>query len=265
LNSNRLSGRWAIANDLRNEERSTMDTIDIQTTLGALVNSHPELARQFERLGLDYCCGGGQSLADACADHGLDPAATAKALADVTTGEPAGAWATMGMTELVDHLEITHHRYLWEELPRLSALIVKIVAAHGERHPELHDVAVRYEELRADMEPHLLKEERVLFPMIRELAASESAPAFHCGTLQNPISVMLREHDTVGALLAELRRLTNDYMPPADGCASYAACCVALANLEADTHLHIHKENNVLFPMVLRAERAVSERSVSRR
>jgi regulator of cell morphogenesis and NO signaling len=100
----------------------------------------------------------------------------------------------------------------------------------------------------------MLKEEQVLFPMIRELASASSVPSFPCGSLRNPISVMMREHDQVGELLIELRRLTAGYQPPADGCASYVTCFAALADLEADTHLHIHKENNLLFPMVVRLE-----------
>jgi regulator of cell morphogenesis and NO signaling len=90
--------------------------------------------------------------------------------------------------------------------------------------------------------------------MIRELAVAKEATSFHCGTLRNPISVMLREHDAVGDLLARLRLLTGGYETPADGCASYTACYAGLAELEADTHLHIHKENNVLFPLVVRLE-----------
>ncbi|MGZ4703074.1 MAG: hemerythrin domain-containing protein, partial [Ilumatobacteraceae bacterium] len=120
-------------------------------------------------------------------------------------------------------------------------------------------VAACYEQVRADLEPHMLKEERMLFPMIRELAGSTDVPSFHCGSLRNPISVMLLEHDAVGDMFAKLRLLTGGYQPPADGCATYVACFAALAEMEADTHLHIHKENNVLFPMVVRLE---SERSV---
>ena len=235
-------------------------TIDPAMTLGDLVTAHPQLAREFESRGLDYCCGGLQSLADACAGRGLDAVATAHELASTVTQDDASTWGTMGATELVDHLEATHHRYLWEELPRLSALVAKIVGVHGERHPELGDVAACYEQVRADLEPHLLKEERVLFPMIRELAVAETAPSFHCGTLRNPISMMLREHDAVGELLARLRQLTGEYQPPADGCASYVACFAGLAELEADTHLHIHKENNVLFPLVIRLESELSLR-----
>jgi len=230
------------------------NTIDPRMTLGALVNANPELAREFERRGLDYCCGGGSSLADACADLGLDPEATVSELNAASIPADVVGWSTMGPAALVDHLEATHHRYLWDEMPRLSALIAKVVSVHGARHPELHTIATCYEEARADLEPHMLKEEQVLFPMIRQLAGASSAPSFPCGTLQNPISVMLREHDQVGALLAELRRLTNGYQAPADGCASYVACFASLADLETDTHLHIHKENNLLFPLVVRME-----------
>jgi len=231
-------------------------TIDPQMTLGALVNAHPELAREFERRGLDYCCGGEQSLADACAVQGIDPAVAVSELSAASTD--AGEWPTMGAVALVDHLVDTHHRYLWAELPRLSALVAKVVSVHGARHPELHTIAKCYEEARADLAPHMLKEEQVLFPMIRELAGASASPTFPCGTLQNPISVMMREHDRVGELLGELRHLTNDYQPPADGCVSYVTCFAALAELEADTHLHIHKENNLLFPLVVGMESELS-------
>jgi regulator of cell morphogenesis and NO signaling len=241
-----------------------MDTIDPAMTLGALVNSHPELAREFERRGLDYCCGGGQSLADACTDVGLDPAAVAMELAAVATTGSVREWSSMGAAELVDHLETTHHRYLWDEMPRLSALMAKILSVHGGTHPELEQVAACLAEAVADLEPHLLKEERVLFPMIRELATAHELPAFHCGSLQNPISVMFREHEAVGELLARLRQLTNGYQPPPDGCASYIACFAGLADLEADTHLHIHKENNLLFPLVLQLESGLRSTSVTR-
>ncbi len=125
---------------------------------------------------------------------------------------------------------------------------------HGERHPELHAIAACYEEARADLEPHMAKRGAGVVPDDPRARDGDIAPSFHCGTLRNPISVMLREHDAVGTLLAELRRLTNGYLAPADGCASYVTCFAALAELEADTHLHIHKENNLLFPLVMRME-----------
>ena len=231
-----------------------MPPITSQSTLGDLVTADPALARQLERHGLDYCCGGSRTIAEACASQRLDVDAV---IAELTTDSvrPSPAWTTMAADELVDHIEATHHRYLWQELPRLSALIDKVTSVHGARHPELDDVACCFNALRADLEPHLLKEERVLFPMIRELATAHVRPTFHCGSVRNPISVMEREHDTAGALLARLRELTGGYTSPADGCTSYEMLYRGLAELEADTHLHVHKENNVLFPMVERIER----------
>ncbi len=231
-----------------------MNTFTVDTTLADIVTARPSLARPLEARGLDYCCGGSATLAEACDAHQLDVTAVLADLAADTAAEPAPTWATMSVGELVDHLEGAHHVYLWAEMPRLAALVAKVVSVHGERHPELSAIAACYATLRADLEPHLSKEETVLFPMIRELAAAGSVPSFHCGSLRNPISVMLAEHDTVGELLAQLRELTGGYEAPADGCASYQALFAGLAELEADTHLHVHKENNVLFPAVVARE-----------
>ncbi len=160
----------------------------------------------------------------------------------------------MSIAELVDHVEDVHHRYLWDELPRLTTLLDKVVGVHGGRHPELAVVAGVLAELRADLEPHLTKEELVLFPMMRELARAETRPTFHCGRVANPISMMLLEHDRAGELLTRLGAATHDYHVPADGCASYRTCFEGLAELEADTHLHVHKENSLLFPAVVQLE-----------
>jgi len=227
-----------------------MAMITPTSRLADLVTADPSLARALERRGLDYCCGGTRTLEQACIDQDLDPDAVVEELIAATRPQPSEAWTTMDAVELVDHIEATHHRYLWDELPRLTSLTEKVVGVHGERHPELHDVAGCLTELRADLEPHLMKEERVLFPMIRELATATSPPAFHCGSIRNPITVMMAEHDSAGDLLARLRRLTYDHQPPADACSSFTALYLALDQLEADTHLHIHKENNVLFPLV---------------
>src|SRR5690606_38810937 len=133
-----------------------MTVIDTERTLATLVTDHPSLARDVERLGLDYCCGGDRSLADACRERGLDPAAVADGLA-AAVDENAGIeqWATMGPAALVDHIERPHHAYLWDELPRIQALAEKVTGVHGDRHPELTDVRARFGELRADLEPHL--------------------------------------------------------------------------------------------------------------
>jgi regulator of cell morphogenesis and NO signaling len=230
-----------------------MTEISTTTTLGQLVTRAPGAARVLERFGLDYCCGGRAELGDACADRGIDTGAVLSALTALPE-EPEPGWASRSPSSLVDHIEATHHAYLHTELPRLSALAAKVAGVHAARHPELVEVRALYAAVRAELEPHLLREERVLFPMIRELDGAVVAPTFHCGSLRNPISVMMADHDRAGDLLAELRRLTDGYQVPADGCASYRALYEGLAELEADTHLHVHKENNVLFPAVVQLE-----------
>ena len=231
--------------------------IDPTVTLGDLVVANPSLAREFDRRQLDYCCGGSRQLAEACVDAGLDPQEVVRQLRTIEAAPAPPPWATMGMVQLVDHVEATHHRYLWEELPRLVMLADRVVEVHTRQHPELADVERLVAELRADLEPHLTKEEQVLFPLIRRLAVAESRSHAQLDRAEQPIKVMLAEHDRVGELLAALRAITHDYRPPADACGSYRALLAGLEDLEADTHLHVHKENNVLFPMA-RAEPVAS-------
>ena len=182
------------------------------TTLAEIASSQPSLTRELERLGLDYCCGGKRTLSEACQEQNLDPEAVVGQLEALGAGDdPTPEWIGMSPPELVDHLEATHHRYLKQELPRLSELAAKVSRVHAERHPELMRVAEIYGEIRTDLEPHLRKEEEVLFPMIRNLASATSRPSFHCGSIANPIAVMEQEHVAVGALLEPLRGLTNGY------------------------------------------------------
>jgi regulator of cell morphogenesis and NO signaling len=225
-----------------------MADLSVDNTLAELVTRDHALARELERVGLDYCCGGARTIAEACASRGLD---AHKVLADLEAASVVAApaaWSTMSVVQLVDHLESTHHRYLWDELPRLWALADKVESVHGRRHPELREIRDVVAAIRAELEPHMLKEERVLFPMIRELALADRLPTFHCGSVRNPIAMMIIEHEEVGELLVRLRADTDGYVVPPDGCRSYSALFEALAQLEEDTHLHVHKENNVLFP-----------------
>jgi regulator of cell morphogenesis and NO signaling len=232
-----------------------METIDPSDSLGDLVTRQPGLAPVLEALELDYCCGGASTLAEACFANGLVVQDVVDELLAHPESEEPEEWTSMTAAELVDHLERTHHPYLSGALVRLTALMDRVVVAHGARHRELSQVSAVLANLRAELEPHLMKEEQILFPMIRQLSASDTTPTFHCGSLQNPIAVMRAEHDGGGGLLAQLRSLTSDYEVPSDGCASYEALYAGLAELEADTHLHIHKENNVLFPAVVEEER----------
>jgi regulator of cell morphogenesis and NO signaling len=225
-------------------------TIDLGRTLGDLVAERPARARVLERAGIDYCCHGQRPLRDAAVEAGLDPHAVAAALAVVTDTEGVEI-DRLDPAELVDHIVDTHHSYLHEELPLLEALATKVRDVHGQRHPELVEVARLVREIRADLEPHLAQEEQVVFPAIR---AGSSAIA-------DPVQVLLAEHDRAGELLAELRAAAQDYAVPADGCASYTLLYDRLAHLEADTHRHIHLENNVLFPAVSSGRRSSAGRA----
>jgi regulator of cell morphogenesis and NO signaling len=211
--------------------------------------ANPAAARVLEAFGLDYCCHGSRTLADACAAAGVDESAVTERLGDLDL-EGDATWTSLDAPALAAHIVDTHHRYLHEELPLLDALAAKVQSAHGGRHRELTEVRRIVAAVRAELEPHLMKEESVLFPAIAALAAGERDFAF--GSVANPIRTMSIEHDRAGELLAELRSATGGYLVPDDACGSYRSLYNRLEALELDTHLHIHKENHVLFPAAVR-------------
>lgn len=221
-----------------------------ESTVGELVAELPDAARILDRLGLDYCCHGDRTLAAACQSAGIDSLAV---LAELAALIPSGAtWVTLSAPDLADDIVATHHRYLREELPLLGALAAKVLQVHGARHPELAEVDRLLRELRADLEPHLDKEERVLFPAIH--AVFEGRREFSFGTVANLIRVMTAEHDRAGQLLSALRAATGGYESPDDVCASFHSLYDRLAALEHDTHVHVHKENQRLFPAAVAKE-----------
>ena len=231
--------------------------IDTTSTLGDLVTEDPRRARVLERYGLDYCCSGGRPLDVAAREASLDPDEVAGAL-DLPDAPPAPQWQHLENAALAHDIVDTHHAYLWEEMPRLQALVDKVAGVHGENHPELARVKEAYTEAVADLEPHLTKEERVLFPAISRLEKAQAPVAFPFGTLANPIEQMLAEHDVVGELFTEINTLTSGYTPPEDACNSYRMMLTGLQEMELDLHEHIHKENNVLFPRVLELEKRLT-------
>lgn len=215
----------------------------------------------FEALGIDYCCGGGVPLAEACAGAGLDLDVV---LAELErreagqTGDEAGL-TSMVMGELVDHIVETHHAYLKEELPRLSFLVDKVANVHGGAHPELIELRGVFEALRAELEEHTAKEERMLFPACKELEGAEETPKFRFGTVKNPIAAMMREHVDAGDGLSRVRELTREYAVPEGACNTYRAMLDGLAELECDTHYHVFKENSILFPKAAATEAALAK------
>ena len=228
-----------------------MNELEIQT-VGQMVVERPQRSRVFDRLHIDYCCGGKRTLEEACTKRGLDLKTVLAELeafdAEANTQPDAVRPANLTMTELADDIERTHHAYLREELPRLGNLVKKVSAVHGQAHPWLSGLTSVYAELVAELEPHMLKEEQILFPMIRELDQAATAPSFHCGSVGNPIRMMELEHQNAGAALDRIREMTTDYEIPEGACNSFRAMLSGLEHLEADLHLHIHKENEILFP-----------------
>ncbi len=183
-------------------QSSTVDDIDPAMTLGDIVTLHPSLAADLERRGLDYCCRGGRTLAEAAGEAGLQARAVADELSAACVDEPPAAWAGLGQVDLVDHIETVHHHYLWAAFSRIGTLVDKIVVVHGERHHELVDVQRLYTELRSDLEAHLTREEQLLFPKIRQLADPAQAHGLQNEQLADEIEALVIEHDTVGELLA---------------------------------------------------------------
>jgi regulator of cell morphogenesis and NO signaling len=224
----------------------TTTTITPESRVGQIAAEHPLATRVFARHGIDFCCGGGKPLAEVCSQSGLD-VNTMIAEIDKELAEPEAVdvqrWDQAPLGELIDHILTTYHVPLHEELPRLEAMMRKVHDVHGhtdtERFNELLNV---YLGLKAELDGHMMKEEEILFPMIRN---GDGAMA------HGPVSVMLQEHDSAGEALRSIRRLTSDYVVPDHACNTWRALWEGFRSLEVDLHEHIHLENNILFPRAL--------------
>lgn len=227
---------------------------DLCTPIGELARVDSALLPVFERFGLDYCCRGRDTLAEACLRAGVDLSQVLDAIARQpgTSAEPTHT----SMTELCDQIEATHHAFARQCFDRLDHLIPKIAEVHGPASPGLKQLAVVYADLREEMLDHMVREERVLFPWLRRLEAPhrlESGPPW---SVRRPIDCMIHDHDRVAAAFARIRELTTPERLPDNACLSLTSAVNTLRELERDTHLHIHKENNVLFPAGVAAEQA---------
>jgi regulator of cell morphogenesis and NO signaling len=225
----------------------------------------PGATRIFEKLGIDYCCGGGKSLAEACAKAGVavdEVLGSLKGIENTDETSSSEGWQTASLAALIAHIVEKHHTFTRLELARLEALLAKVCGVHGQNHPELFRIQKQFQELSRELEPHMLKEERVLFPYIIEMeeAAKNNrtlhAPPF--GTVRNPVRVMMAEHDAAGDILREMREASSDYTVPEDACINYKTLYDALKALEVDLHQHIHLENNILFPRAAEMEASLS-------
>lgn len=226
-----------------------MTDIDPGRTLASLVEETPAYARVFESLDLDYCCGGDQTLAAVCDRDGLDVDEVRDRLAearDQNDGDAAGQeWDDL--ESLADHVVDTHHDYLRQELPKLEDIVETVTDVHGESHPELRDVEAEYRELATEMREHIDEEEAELFPVVGKLDRGEQLSTAEDESLHGAIRNFEEDHAKTADRLERIAELTDGYAVPENACPSYRSMLERLDRLERDTHMHVHKENNVLF------------------
>ena len=232
-------------------------------TVGEVVASDFRTAAVFQRFGIDFCCGGRRSLAVACKAATADPAVLRDALAALPPKDAAADDLTQwSLSRLTAHIVATHHAYIRSSGPTIGRYLEKLVQVHGERHPELAQIEQTFSQMIRELEPHMMKEEHVLFPYIDKLAQASAGQPVSCpfGTVANPIRMMESEHEDAGEQMRLIRELSRDFQPPADGCTTYRVCFAELERFESDLHRHVHLENNVLFPGAMAAETAACPR-----
>ena len=235
-----------------------MPDLTVSMTVGDIVGHDLRTAAVFARHGIDFCCGGRRSLDDACKARGVEPAAILRELEAVEAIDGAEDMTSWPADALVDYIVTRHHAYVRRQIPAITAMLGKLVAAHGERHASIPRIASTFEALASELTHHMDKEERILFPFIRAMVSARRHRAERLvtpfGTVRNPIRMMEDDHQQAAAELWLLRVLSNGFTVPDDGCVTWRACFSELAAFERDLHQHVHLENNILFPAVARLE-----------
>ena len=233
-------------------------------TIREIALEAPSTTRVFEEFKIDYCCGGRRSIEDVCASSGIDPKVLMEriesAIINSQSQTELAHLQEKSPGDLIGYILDKHHIFTAQEIERLNPLMAKVANRHGELHPELLQLQALFLDLTGSLVPHMRKEEVMLFPYILQLEsavkAGLSAPTSHFGTVENPIRMMMSEHDTDGERLRKMREITNDYTLPEGACPSFTALYAGLEDLERDLHRHIHLENNVLFPAAVKLEAA---------
>lgn len=238
-----------------------MTVLDSSKTVAEIAADSLAAVKLFERHGIDYCCGGKRPLLAVCEEKGLDYNKIESELrAAMDAGNGSGRdWNTAPLGELVDHIVTTHHNYLRREMPGIAARLEKVYRVYNQRYgttfPGLPEV---YEAMEEELLSHIMKEERILFPAIKAYAeaadSGQPLPPSPFGTVANPIRMMESEHEETGQALGKIREITGEYAIPDYACVTYRALIAGFKEMEEDIHMHIHLENNILFPRVLELE-----------
>ena len=243
-----------------------------ERTVRQIALDDPSSIRVFESFGIDYCCGGKRTLSDACSQAGLNINRVQAALEEAGMARQdvdSTRWDHAPLSDLTAHIVQRHHAYVRSEAPRILSLLSKVIAKHGDAHPELIEIKGLFAALSEELTTHMMKEERILFPYVEGLERATSngaaAPRACFGSVRQPVAMMVDDHDQAGAVLAKMSRLSADYTAPKNVCLSFTSLYRSLKDFEVDLHQHIHLENNILFPRAIQMEQSAEPSERTRR
>ncbi|WP_410879666.1 iron-sulfur cluster repair di-iron protein [Myroides sp. DW712] len=233
-------------------------------TIGSFVAEDFRTAAIFNKYGIDFCCKGGRTLEEVCDKKEIDALVLLGELERLVSQQAENTidFRQWPLDLLADYIEKTHHRYVEEKIPVLLQFLNKLSKVYGDRHPELHEINELFNGCAQELSQHLKKEELVLFPFVRKMVnatiTGQSVEAPHFGTVENPVAMMMHEHDGEGERFRKIAALSNQYTPPADACNTYKVTFAMLKEFEEDLHKHIHLENNILFPNAIVLEQKLN-------
>lgn len=232
--------------------------------VGEFVANDYRTATVFQKNGIDFCCKGGKTIEEACRANELSPDALLNELNDVLKQAKAqdNDFQSWKLDVLADYIVQKHHNYIEQSTPPLLQFLTKLCKVHGSNHPELFEINELFTRSVGDLAAHMKKEELILFPAIRKMAQANEVgkkiDASPFGTVQNPIQMMMSEHESEGNIFERISKISNGYQSPADGCTTYRVAYSMLKEFEADLHWHIHLENNILFPKAIELEKELT-------
>lgn len=238
-----------------------MTTVETKT-IGEIVAEDYRTAQIFKNHNIDFCCKGNRSIREACDAQKIDSGEIMKEIEDLQqqTTDGTSDYQAWPLDLLADYIEKKHHRYVEERIPMLKAYLDKLCRVHGNRHPELFEITEHFSACGGELAAHMKKEELILFPFIRKMVKTNPGDEIrqpYFGTVENPIQMMMHEHDAEGERFRKIAALSDGYTPPDDACGTYRVTFSLLQEFEADLHLHIHLENNILFPKSVSLEKTL--------
>jgi regulator of cell morphogenesis and NO signaling len=235
-----------------------------ENKIGDIVAENFRTAKIFEGFGLDFCCGGKKTIETACMEKGISADAVIEALENSEGGNQTDMrYDKWSPDFLADYIVNNHHTYVLNAIPAIEQHLRKVISKHGEKHPQMEKVGSYFTSLKYELTAHMVKEEKMLFPYIKKMyyalqnSVAMSAPPF--GSVGSPIKVMELEHEAAGSLMKQIGELTNNFTPPEDACTTFRILLKELDEFEQDLHMHIHLENNILFPKASELELKLSK------